>query len=144
MAKRKTKKISILPVVVSASGSTSSHFSDFNFHPTYEGARLTALRFKHGNEKHENSGTVYSEANWLKAYHARDVAFFRDRGGHSMEHLIDEMRGVDDPDPGGNLGAIGWYVDVLAFIKKNDPHFYGAIQGKWPVIPHTNAKDVKL
>lgn len=116
-----------------SSGATSSHFSPFTFYPTYEGVRLTSLRFKEGNRKHENSDPIYSNANWLKAFKARDVAFFRDRAGHAMEHLIDEMRGVDDKDPGGNLGAVGWFQDVMAYVKKNDPFLYGAIQGKWNI-----------
>jgi hypothetical protein len=121
--------------VAHKSGATSSHFSPFNFYCTYEGTKLTTARFKAGNTKHENDNPVYSEANWLKAYHAKDIEFFRDRAGHALEHLIDEMRGQDDKDPGGNLGAVGWFVDVMAFVKKNDPAFYEAIQGKSPKQP---------
>jgi len=122
----------MLGKVAHKSGASSSHFSPFNFLPTYEGAKLTSARFKHGADKYEAS-TVYDEANWLKAFRARDVAFFRDRAGHCLEHLVAEMRGQDDSDPGGNLGALGWFQDVMAFVKKNDPFFYGAIQGKWAI-----------
>lgn len=117
--------------VAHGSGATSSHFSPFAFFCTYEGIRLTSMRFVEGNRKHEKSDPVYSHANWLKAFHARDVGFFRDRAGHALEHLIAEMRGEDDPDPGGNLGALGWFQDVMAYVKKNDPFLYACIQGKY-------------
>lgn len=116
--------------VAHGSGATSSHFSPFNFYPTYEGMKLTAARFKEGNRKHEDSDPVYGNANWLKAFYAQDVNFFRDRAGHALEHLIAEMRGENDSDPGGNLGAVGWWVDVMAFVQANDPTFYAAIQGQ--------------
>jgi hypothetical protein len=119
--------------VTHASGATSSHFSPFSFYAPFEGIKLTCLRFLHGNWKHENGNTVYADANWLKAFRARDVQFFRDRAGHALEHLIAEMRGENDPDPGGNLGAVGWWVEVMAFVKKNDPEFYAMIQGIVPV-----------
>lgn len=112
------------------SGAGSSHFSPFNFLPTYAGVRLLSLRFKAGNVKYENNNPVYDEANWLKAVKARDIDFFRDRAGHAMEHLINEMRGEDDPDPGGNLGAIMWFCDVMAYVQSKDPELYAAIQGK--------------
>lgn len=120
-------------IVNHISGASSSHFSPYNFIPTWEGMKLTAQRFLAGNAKHEKNNPVYLEANWLQAFHARDVGFFRDRAGHAMEHLIAEMRGDDDFDPGGNLGGLGWFQDVMAYVKKNDPDFYGAIQGKWRV-----------
>lgn len=116
-----------------ASGASSSHFSPFDFLNPFEGSKLTSQRFRVGNAKYENSDTVYANCNWLKALRARDVKFFRDRAGHALEHLIAEMRGEDDPDPGGNLGAVGWCLEVLAYVKKQDPHLYGAIQGKWSV-----------
>lgn len=116
-----------------SSGATSSHFSPFSFFNPYEGTKLTDMRFAEGNRKHENDNPVYADANWLKAFNARDVKFFRDRAGHAMEHLIDEMRGKDDEDPGGNLGAVGWFQEVMAFVKKNDPFFYACIQGKFNV-----------
>lgn len=117
--------------IAHASGATSSHRTPNYFLVTGEGERVTAERFDYGNHKHEFGNTVYLEANWLKAFYSRDVAFFRDRAGHVKEHLQAEMRGNDDHGPGGNLGAIGWFVDVMAFVKKNDPIFYGAIQGKY-------------
>lgn len=115
--------------VAHSSGAASSHFSPFSFNATYEGAKVTAQRFAAGNAKYENNTNVYADANWLKAYHAKDWKFFRDRAGHALEHLIDEMRGKNDSDPGGNLGALGWFVDVMAFVKVNDPVFYQQIQG---------------
>lgn len=119
--------------VTHSSGSTSSHFSPFSFFNPFEGVKLTCQRFVAGNHKHENDDPVYANMNWLKAFHARDVGFFRDRAGHALEHLLDEMHGVDDGDPGGNLGAVGWCVEVFAYVKKNDPFLYGAIQGKWRI-----------
>lgn len=67
----------------------------------------------------------------MKAFNARDVEFFRDRAAHALEHMLAEMRGEDDDGPGGNLGAVGWWVEVFAYVKKHDPELYGAIQGKW-------------
>lgn len=119
--------------VAHGSGATSSHYSPFNFLNPFEGSQLTCQRFKEGNRKHEDNNPVYSEANWLKAFYARDVAFFRDRAGHALEHLIAEMRGDDDDAPGGNLGAVGWWQEVMAFVKKHDPYLYAAIQGKYAI-----------
>lgn len=116
--------------VVHASGAGSSHFSPYSFYNPFEGAKLTCQRFRAGNLKYENGTTVYADMNWLKAFTARDVAFFRDRAGHAVEHLIAEMHGNDDDGPGGNLGAVGWWVEVFAFVKANDPAFYAVIQGK--------------
>lgn len=121
-------------IVAHTSGATSSHFSPFTFNNPFEGAKLTCQRFAAGNAKHEKLNPVYLEANWLKAFRERDVKFFRDRAGHAMEHLIDEMRGKDDPDPGGNLGAIGWFQEIAAFTAKNDPFLWGAVCGKWNVM----------
>lgn len=131
-------------LIASASGATSSHAAPFSFYPTYEGQKLTSLRFEHGNAKHEKNDPVYLNANWLKAFHARDVAFFRERAKHCMEHFIDEMRGKDDMDPGGNLGAMGWFQDVMAYVKVNDPFFYGAIQGKWNITDTSMEKTLDL
>ena len=89
-----------------------------------------AERYRAGNVKHEDNNPVYSEANWMKAVNARDIQFFRDRAGHAMEHLIKEMRGEDDTDPGGNLGAVMWFCDMMAYVKVKDPALYDAIQGK--------------
>ena|ERR1043166_887418 len=119
--------------VVHKSGATASHHSPFCFNHTFEGAKLTSLRFQEGNRYHEDDNPVYVEANWLKAVYERDVMFFRNRAGHALEHLIDEMRGKDDPKPGGNLGAVGWFQDIMAFTRKHDPFLYGAIQGKWRI-----------
>ncbi len=128
--------------VAHSSGATSSHFSPFAFNNPFEGTKLTCQRFVAGNRKHENDNPVYAEANWLRAFKSRDVAFFRDRAGHALEHLIAEMRGEDDNDPGGNLGAVGWLQEVLAYVKKNDPFLYGAIQGKWNI--NDKAKECEL
>ena len=119
--------------VTHGSGATSSHFSPFSFFNPFEGAKLTCQRFMSGNHKHENDDPVYANMNWLKAFHARDVGFFRDRAGHALEHFIAEMHGQDDADPGGNLGAVGWWQEVFACVKRRDPFLYGAIQGKWSI-----------
>lgn len=113
-----------------ASGATSSHQTLLFFHVPFEGIAVIAQRFQYGNEKHEDGTTVYAESNWLRAVEARDVAFFRDRAGHALEHLWAEMRGADDSGPGGNLGAIGWFVAVMAYVRKHDSELYSAIQGK--------------
>lgn len=119
--------------VTHTSGALCSHFSPFNFLCPFEGAKLTCQRFRAGNVKYENDSPVCSDANWMKALKARDVTFFRDRAGHAMEHLVAEMRGEADHNPGGNLGAVGWWVEIMAYVSKADPHLYGAIQGKWPI-----------
>jgi hypothetical protein len=111
------------------SGATSSRHYDQLFIMPGESLPLTAARFGYGNAKHENSTPIYSEANWLKAFHARDVEFFRERATHAVHHLWSELRGNDDHDPGGNLGAVGWFVEVFAFVRKHDPDLYAAIQG---------------
>ena len=116
--------------VAHASGAASSYFSSFSFHNPMEGLRLTCQRFDYGNRKYENNTPIYDEANWLRAFKAKDWQFFRDRAGHALEHLRAEMRGEDDDGPGGNLGAIGWFVEVMAYVKKHDPVFYALIQGK--------------
>ncbi len=115
--------------VTHTSGSQSSHFSEFSFYNPFEGAKLTCQRFKEGNRKYEDSDTVYANMNWLKAFHAKDINFFRDRSGHALEHLIAEMHGDEDEKPGGNLGAVGWWVEIMAYVRKHDPVFYKAIQG---------------
>ncbi|MGH7184522.1 MAG: hypothetical protein ACREJN_21460 [Nitrospiraceae bacterium] len=117
-------------IVKHQSGATSSHITPPYFRMPGEAVKLTALRFQHGNEKHENGNPVYGEANWMTAYRAKDYMFFRDRAGHALEHLWDEMQGKEDPSPGGNLGAVGWAIEVLAYVKVNDPEFYEVIQGK--------------
>lgn len=111
------------------SGAHSSHLSPFSFYNPFEGAKLTCERFREGNRKYENGTTVYAKMNWLKAFHAKDVDFFRSRAGHALEHLIAEMHGEDDNGPGGNLGAVGWWVEVMAYVRKHDPGFYAQIQG---------------
>lgn len=116
----------------SKSGATSSYSSAPYFYMPGEGIKLTALRFKHGNDKHEHGDSVYANANWLKAVKGRDWQFFRDRAGHVIDHIWAEMRGEDDPDPGGNLGAIGWWLEAMAYVKKVDPLLYQVIQGKVP------------
>lgn len=94
---------------------------------------LIAMRFAYGNHKHEDGNTVLAEANWLRAYRARDIAFFRDRAAHARKHLKRESRGDYDGAPGGNLGAVGWWLEVAAFINKHDPLFYDAINGLRPM-----------
>jgi hypothetical protein len=45
------------------------------------------------------------------------------------DHLKLEERGVDDPDQGGNLGAIGWAVEILAYTQANFPILYAEARG---------------
>lgn len=116
--------------VAHKSGANSSHFSPFSFFCPFEGVRLTCQRFLAGNRKYEAGTTVYAEMNWLKALASRDVAFFRDRAGHALEHLLYEMHGTEDSGPGGNLGAVGWWVETFAYVKSRDPFLYACIQGK--------------
>ncbi len=88
-----------------------------------------AYRFDAGNRKHEKGTNIFAEANWLKAFHARDTAFFQDRMHHARVHFDLEMRGRRDKDPGGNRGAIGWWLSVAAFVERWDPELYNAIVG---------------
>jgi hypothetical protein len=118
-----------------ASGAQSSHKAPNYFLMTGCGRTPTALRFQYGNTKYEGDNTVYHEANWLKAYNAKDLGFFRDRAAHAVDHIWAEFRGEDDLAPGGNLGAIGWFQDIMSFVKEHDPYFYGAIQGKYKYEP---------
>lgn len=104
------------------------------------GAKRTAERFGYGNAKHESGQTVLGEANWLKAFHARDLAFFRDRISHAREHIHAESQGRFDYAPGGNWGAVGWCVDVMPFVEHFDPQFYLAIVG---LIPHPGERTEK-
>ena len=118
--------------VIFKSGATSG-----GTHPPYElttgyGEKVTAERFGYGNRKHENGQTVLADANWLKAFHARDIDFFRDRINHAAEHIRKEQHGQFDPNPGGNWGAVGWCVDVMEFVKRFDRLFYLAIVGLTP------------
>lgn len=122
----------VAEVATHASGAKSSHYSPFNFNNPFEGTKLTCARFKVGNAKYEGGTTVYAEANWMKAFNAKDINFFRDRSGHALEHLIAEMHGVEDENPGGNLGAVGWWVEIMAYVKAHDPEFYRTIQGTQP------------
>lgn len=118
---------------VHKSGATSGSYVPNIFIVPYEGDDLVALRFLYGNQKHEDDNPLYAEANWLKAYRLRDVNFFRERGAHAIRHLKQEMRGIKDLNPGGNLGGALWFCYVMAFIEKNDPFFYGAIIGRWNI-----------
>jgi len=127
-------------IVQHVSGAKSSHFSPFVFNSPFEGAKLTCQRFAYGDGKYAPGETVYENLNWMKALKARDVGFFRDRAGHALDHLVKEMRGIDDDGPGGNLGAVGWWVEVFAYVKKHDPQLYGAIQGKWPLQPKVDSE----
>jgi hypothetical protein len=114
----------------SLSGATSSYKTSNTFHAPRNYRRYLADRFAIGNVKHENGTTVYAEANWLKALRARDVEFFRNRAVHAENHGHDEMRGIDDPDPGGNIGAELWFWSMMAYVSDVDPEFYQAIRGK--------------
>lgn len=114
---------------VHSSGATSSHRAAPYFFMTGAGDKLTALRFEAGNEKHEDGTPVYDQANWLRALKTRDWKFFRDRAAHARDHLHDEMRGTIDTAPGGNLGAVGWFVDIAAFVAEKDPEFWQVVQG---------------
>ncbi len=115
------------------SGASSGELKAPYHQATGFGAKVTALRFGYGNAKHEGGTTLFSEANWLKAFHARDLAFFRDRMNHAREHLHAESQGNFDNSPGGNWGAVGWCVDVMPFVKEYDPDFYNAVVGIAPL-----------
>lgn len=119
--------------VTFASGATSSKGHDAPYWLlTWLSVEKTALRFGAGNEKHENRDTVLANANWLKAFHARDLAFFRNRATHAFDHFKAEMQGQHDSDAGGNWGAVGWFLEVISFVEKHDPLFYEAIVGLKP------------
>lgn len=116
-----------------SSGATSGGKQPNFFIATWEGFKRTALRFQAGNRKHENYTTILADANWLKAFHSRDLEFFRDRASHAMTHIFEEMQGRFDSDPGGNWGAVGWAVEVMSYVSEYDPAFYRAIVG---LVPH--------
>lgn len=116
-------------LVVHKSGAKSSGNLPNYFRPPGHSFLMTAERFEHGNQKHEGGNNVYAEMNWLKAFHEKDHAFFIDRGTHAILHLVHEMQGIDDPDPGGNIGGMGWFLEALAYVKVNDPEFYKVIRG---------------
>lgn len=119
--------------VTFTSGATSSKGHDAPYWLlTWLSVEKTAQRFGAGNEKHENSDTVLANANWLKAFHARDLAFFRNRATHAFDHFKAEMQGLHDSDAGGNWGAVGWFLEVISFVEKFDPDFYAAIVGLQP------------
>jgi len=120
------------------SGATSGELKPRYNLPTGFGERVTALRFGYGNEKHENGTYVLAEANWLKAFHARDLAFFQDRMNHAREHLRAESQGNFDKGPGGNWGAVGWCVDIMPFVAEYDPEFYRAVVG---LAPHPGKRE---
>lgn len=122
------------------SGATSG-----GVHPQYNlttgfGEMKTSNRYSYGNVKHEKSQTVLAEANWLKAFHARDLNFFRDRISHAQDHIKAESQGRFDPNPGGNWGAVGWCVDALSFVEAFDYDFYLAVVG---VKPHPGKRKGK-
>ncbi len=125
--------------VTFTSGATSSAGHDYPYHlMTHCAEKLTALRFGAGNKKHENDDTVLANANWLKAFHSRDLEFFRNRYTHARDHMDAEMQGRFDDDPGGNIGAVGWFIEVLAYVKEYDPDFYSAVVG---VKPHPGKRE---
>lgn len=119
--------------VTFASGATSGGTEPPYHLMAWEGIDCTALRYGYGNEKHENGQTVLVEANWLKAFHQRDLKFFRDRAAHAIKHIRKEMSGQRDKAPGGNWGAVGWCQDMMPFVAKYDPEFYAAVTG---ITPH--------
>lgn len=116
-----------------ASGATSSKGHDAPYQlMTHCAVKRGALRFGAGNVKHENSDTILANANWLKAFHARDLAFFRNRYQHARDHMDNEMQGIRDLDLGGNFGAVVWFLEVMCYVEDNDPAFYDAIIGLKP------------
>lgn len=116
-----------------SSGATSGGKSTPYVFMTWAGVKRTALRFWYGNQKHENGQTVLADANWLKAFHSRDLEFFRDRMAHAIDHIQAEMQGRFETTPGGNWGAVGWCTEVMPFVEENDREFYLAIVG---LLPH--------
>lgn len=77
-----------------------------------EASRLTALRFGAGAE-------IHGEFNWMESCQNEPDAYrwARSAYDHMMEHTIRMGWGDHDSEPGGNLGAIGWAVHVLAYIE---------------------------
>jgi hypothetical protein len=113
--------------VAYSSGATSGGIHAPYFLMAWEGVPLGALRYEYGNQKHEDGQNVLAEANWLKAFHARDLKFFQDRAAHAIDHIRAEMSGHLDKEPGGNWGAVIWCADVMPFVAKYDPDFYAAV-----------------
>lgn len=113
-----------------SSGATSAHGAPPYQLCTWVGFHNTSLRFGYGNVKHEDNTTILAEANWLKAFHARDLEFFQDRFSHAIMHIVQEVQGRFDPAPGGNLGAVGWFVEITSYLAKYDPDFYMAVVGR--------------
>lgn len=115
-----------------ASGATSGgSYPPFNLMTGFGRVR-GAERFGYGNAKHEAGQTILADANWLKAFHARDLPFFRDRISHAQEHIFAESQGRFDKNSGGNWGAVAWCCDVMPFVEKFDPEFYLAVVGLTP------------
>jgi hypothetical protein len=82
----------------------------FHLVPPY-GARRTAQRFALGAEKH-------GVDNWKKSCEVgpRDARIFAEEAyNHMLQHAL-KMRNAEDPSD-DHLGAIGWAVEVLAFIE---------------------------
>lgn len=77
-----------------------------------EGFRLTALRFGAG-------AAIHGEFNWMQSVQTEQDAYLWARSAydHMFEHVIRMPLGDHDSEPGGNLGAIGWCVAVLAHIE---------------------------
>lgn len=121
-----------------ASGATSGTISPPAFFKTEEGEEAVDARFAYGNLKHENETNVLVDANWLKAFHGRDLKFFRARAANAKKHINREMSGRYDKTPGGNCGAVGWWANVMPFVARWDPPFYAAITG---VAPHPGAHE---
>lgn len=113
-----------------SSGATSAHGAHPYRYMAGYGVKAGSLRYGYGNVKHEDGNTVLAEANWLKAFHARDLEFFQDRFEHAKEHIQDESQGKFDLAPGGNMGAVVWCADIMCFTAKFDPDFYMAVVGR--------------
>lgn len=77
------------------------------------GISAIASRFQAGSIK-------YGDNNWKQAIAIPDdaKAFAVDAFNHAFEHMLQMKDGVHDEDAGGNIGAVGWAMVVLAEIER--------------------------